>query len=227
MIALETGRSVQTIWRWKSQGCILDDPESVRQFLEGNKLRQNPNLVREPAKSNGSSREPKKSRSRQLDRMPEDLGPIGQKGAAAALSRLESVEERSHARLIQSIEEGDPFRIRRAQEFYLKSSEVLRRLDIAVLTERRQAGEQVPKSLVEQISRQISEWLRAAFKEFLSSESQSLMGVKDHGEFRAYAVEKFRNILHAVVKSSLKSNGPIPPWAAAKVIEAWNVPTLQ
>jgi hypothetical protein len=108
-IALEAGRSVQTIWRWKSQGCILDDPESVRQFLEGNKLRQNPNLVREPAKSNGSSREPKKSRSRQLDRMPEDLGPIGQKGAAAALSRLESVEERSHARLIQSIEEGDPF----------------------------------------------------------------------------------------------------------------------
>jgi hypothetical protein len=175
-IALKTGRSIQTIWRWKSQGCILDDPESVRQFLEGNKLRQNPNLVREPVKPNRDSLEPKESRSRQLDGMAENLGPIGPRGAPAALSRLENVEERSHARLIKAIEEGDPFRIRRAQEFYLKSSEVLRRLDIAVLTERRQAGEQVPKFLVEQISTQISEWLRAAFQEFLSSESQSLMG---------------------------------------------------
>jgi hypothetical protein len=29
------------------------------------------------------------------------------------------------------------------------------------------------------------------------------------------------------VKTSLKTNSPIPPWAAAQVIEAWNVPTLQ
>jgi hypothetical protein len=225
-IALETGRSVQTIWRWKSQGCILDDPESVRQFLEGNKLRQNPNLVREPAKSDRASREPKKSLSWQLDGTPEDLGPIGPKGAPAALSRLESVEERSHARLLQAIEEGDPFKTRAAQEFYLKASEVLRRLDIAVLTERRQAGEQVPKFLVEQISTQISEWLRAAFQEFLSSEARSLMGIKDHGEFRAYSLERFRNILHAVVKSSLKTNSPIPPWATDRIREAWNIPAF-
>jgi hypothetical protein len=66
---------------------------------------------------------------------------------ASALARWEEIEERAHARFIRAIEAGDPFRIRRAQEFYLKSSEVLRRLDIAVLTERRQAGEQVPKFL--------------------------------------------------------------------------------
>jgi hypothetical protein len=68
----------------------------------------------------------------------------------------------------------------------------LRRLNIAVLAERRQSGEQVPKDLVEGIWRQISEWLRAAFMQFLSSESQALMGIKDHGEFRAYAIERFR-----------------------------------
>jgi hypothetical protein len=28
------------------------------------------------------------------------------------------------------------------------------------------------------------------------------------------------------VKTSLKTNSPIPEWAAAKVIEAWNVPNL-
>jgi hypothetical protein len=114
----------------------------------------------------------------------EDLAPLGPRGAAAALSSLENVEERAHARLLQAIEEGDPFKTRTAREFYLRSSEVLCRLEIAVLTERRHAGEQVPKFLVEQISTQISEWLRAAFQEFLSSESRSLMGIKDHGEFR-------------------------------------------
>ncbi len=49
---------------------------------------------------------------------------------------------------------ASPFRIRAAQEFYLKSSEAL-----TVLVERRGVGEQVPKHLVEGISRQISELL--------------------------------------------------------------------
>ena len=47
----------------------------------------------------------------------------------------------------------------------------------------------------------------------------------DLGEFKFSAIEGFRGILHRMVKGSLKAN-PIPAWAAAKVIEAWNVPTL-
>jgi hypothetical protein len=43
------------------------------------------------------------------------------------------------------------------------------------------------------------------------------------GVFKFHAVEKFLEILHAVTKSELKSS-PIPAWAVAKVIEAWNVP---
>ena len=52
------------------------------------------------------------------------------------------------------------------------------------------------------------------------------MGIKDLGEFKLYAVERFRGILHMAVKTSLKANSPIPPWAAAQVIEAWNVPVF-
>jgi hypothetical protein len=214
LIALKTGRSVQTIWRWKSRGCILDDPKSVRQFLEGNKLRQSPNLVRE------GEDEPAAPPGPEPDLNQIDLGPIGPRGAPAALSRLENVEERSHARLLLAIEEGDPFKTRQAQEFYLRASEVLRRLDIAVLTERRQAGEQVPKFLVEQISAQISGWLRTAFEQFLSSESPGLMAIADLGEFKHSAIESFLGILHATAKSSLKSDAPIPERAAARVREA-------
>ena len=45
----------------------------------------------------------------------------------------------AHARLMRAIEIGNPFQIKAAQEFYLRSSETLRRLDLAVETERRKS----------------------------------------------------------------------------------------
>jgi hypothetical protein len=46
------------------------------------------------------------------------------------------------------------------------------------------------------------------------------MATTDLGEFKFMAIERFRGILHATVKASLRTNPPIPDWAAAKVIEA-------
>jgi len=79
-------------------------------------------------------------------------------------------------------------------------------------------------SLPKTVSQQISEWMQTAFAQFLSSESRILIGIKDLGEFKAHAIDRFKGILHMAVKTSLKTNSPIPEWAAAKVIEAWNVP---
>jgi hypothetical protein len=55
------------------------------------------------------------------------------------------------------------------------------------------------------------EWLRIAFAQFLSSESRSLMGIRDLAEFKWYAINRFRGIVYAVVKISRKTNSPIPP----------------
>jgi hypothetical protein len=95
--------------------------------------------------------------------------------------------------------------------------------NLAVETERRTALEQIPLRQIEDISLQIATWLRIAFAQFLSSESPGLMGIKDLGEFKHSAIERFRGILHATVKTSIRSDPPIPDWAAARVIEAWNV----
>ena len=78
---------------------------------------------------------------------------------------------------------------------------------------------------IEDIALQITTWLRIAFNQFLSSESPGLMSIKDLGEFKFAANERFKGLLHSTVKASLKTT-PIPPWAAFRVIEAWNVPTL-
>jgi hypothetical protein len=62
---------------------------------------------------------------------------------------LEEIEERAHARLIRAIENGNQLQAKAAQEFYLRTSETLRRLDLAVETERRNAEGEVPLREIE------------------------------------------------------------------------------
>jgi hypothetical protein len=81
----------------------------------------------------------------------------------------------------------------------------------------------VPKRLACDIALAISDWLRISFMQWVSAEMLSLMGIKDLGLWRAHAVTSFKGILDLVVKSSLKTNSPIPPWAAEQVRESWNV----
>jgi len=162
----------------------------------------------------------------ELDLNQIELGPVGKRGAAAALQRLEEIEERAFARLERAIESGNPFQVKACQEFYLRSSETLRRLDLAVETERRNAEEQIPLRQIEDIAAQISTWLRTAFEQFLGAESPSLMAMTDLGEFKFLAIERFRGILHREVKASIGNNSPLPSWAQAQVVEAWNIPTL-
>ena len=77
--------------------------------------------------------------------------------------------------------------------------------------------------MVADFAREVSKWLRLGFSQF-SSESQRLMEINDLGEFKAQAIERFNGLLHNSIKAGLKAN-PIARWAAAKVIEAWNVST--
>ena len=218
IVAKQTGRSCRTIWKWASEGCDLNDPASIKTFSEGNRLRQHANLIRKAKDSNPI--DSVDAATPDLNQI--ELGPIGKIGAAAALARLEIFEVQAHGRLLQAIESGDPLRIKAAGEFYLRTNEVLRRLDLSIETERRNAEEQVPKKQIESVSLFLAEWLRIAFAQFLSSESRSLMGIKDLAEFRLYAIDRFRGIVFAAVKTSRKTNSPIPPWAEAMVIETWN-----
>ena len=105
----------------------------------------------------------------------------------------------------------------------MRCSEVLRRLDLAIEISRRQEESQVPLRIACDVALYISDWLRIAFVQFLSSESQALMGIRDTGEWKHYAMTRFKGILDLVVRNSLQTNSPIPPRAAEKVRESWNV----
>ena len=49
------------------------------------------------------------------------------------------------------------------------------------------------------------------------------MGITDIGEFKSYSMTRFKGILDLTVRNSLKTQSPIPEWAAEKVKESWNV----
>jgi hypothetical protein len=48
------------------------------------------------------------------------------------------------------------------------------------------------------------------------------MGIHDFGQWKQYAIERFRGILNLTVRSSLKTGSPIPAWAVEKIRESWN-----
>lgn len=226
-LASRLGKGERTIWRWIYEGLDIESERSIRAFAEGKELRKtNVQKSRERrAALDGSDVSNVQTRGRlDLDRLLSgDLPAPGRRGAAAALERLEEAEERASARLDLAMEQGNPFVIQQLQDFWLKCSEALRRFDLAVEIARRDSEEQVPKRQAEEISLFISEWLRIAFMQFLSSEGPTLMGIKQWGEWKKYAVERFHGILELTVKSSLQTRSPIPKWAADKVCEQWNI----
>src|ERR1700693_4091058 len=158
-VAKKIGKSKSTVWRWRKYGCDISSSASLKQFLHGEKRRQNSNTVQKSDKQNvsaGPVAEPQESEhvvEPDSDLNAIELAPVGRRGAAAALQRLEEIEEQAAARMVRAIEHGNQFQIKSAQEFYLRCSETLRRLDAAVESERRITHEQIPVREIEDIAR--------------------------------------------------------------------------
>jgi hypothetical protein len=109
------------------------------------------------------------------------------------------------------------------RQLFFHAAEI--RVSSGVEVERRKSEKQIEKRQAEQIARQIAEWWRVAFEQFLLAESQTLMGIDNLGDFKVHSVDRFKNALHWEVKAALRTNPQIiPDWAAARVIKAWNIP---
>jgi hypothetical protein len=115
-------RHPATIFRWINLGLDIYSEDSIHQFSLGKKRSQSPNLLRKP------TTESVETGSKSVDEATPDLNlialaPIGKRGAAAALQRLEEIEERAHARLMRAIEHGNPFEIKNFETCYCRSQE--------------------------------------------------------------------------------------------------------
>ena len=98
-------------------------------------------------------------------------------------------------------------------------------MDLAVETARREAEAeaQVPLKIAEQTVFSAAEWMRISFMVFLSSEGQALMGIHNFGEWKCYAIERFRGILHLTVRNADKLVQQFRTGKRKGSREAWNV----
>jgi hypothetical protein len=112
--------------------------------------------------------------------------------------------------LQRALERGDPFQIDAAQTFWLKCSETLRRLDLAIEVSRRSGEEQISLKKAQEAVTFVAEWFRIAFVQFLSAEATAILGIKQTGELKAYMMERFKGILDLTVRNADKTNSAIP-----------------
>jgi hypothetical protein len=225
--AAKLGKGERTIRRWVAQGCNLRDSKSVREWVIRNQIRETP-IERARKRRRDQAQKAGREDILKPQAVLEPAGngePVepGRRGAAAALERLEREEEEAHRRLRTALAGGNPMVIDSAESFWLKCSETLRRLDLAVETARREAETQVPLRVAQGAVTASSEWIRIAFMQFLSSEARALMGIHDVGEWKAYAIERFKGVMHFTVKNAEKTNSAIPDWAVMRIKAAWNV----
>ena len=179
--AKKLGRSARTLRRWVARGANLDDPESIRKFLAESEHKKT-NIRRFLEARGLTTARPKAERARK----PRDPGASsshgngdtaapGRRGAQHALVRLEQQEEESFRRLQAALRAGDPIQVAACQDFWLKCSEVLRRLNLAIETSRREAETQVPLRVAQDTVTYCAEWLRIGIAQFLSAETNALM----------------------------------------------------
>lgn len=102
-----------------------------------------------------------------------------QKGAVAALHRLESAEAAAYVSLSSAITEGDADRIAGARRNWLSISESLRKFDLAVEDHRRKTGELVSRSEIEAALSALGYCLRLASEQVLPQVTRAARGAVD------------------------------------------------
>jgi hypothetical protein len=225
-LSKKVGRSWRTLQYWAAQGCDLNDRESLERFLEEkNRKRTNVQKAKE-RRGIAQNSSPMAQRRDSAALEPQGNGETaaaGRRGAQHALARLEQQEEESFRRLQRALQGGDRFEIDACQTYWLKVAETLRRSDASIDLARRQAEVQIPLKAAQDAVLFAAEWMRISVMQFLSSETVSLMGIKNVGDFKVYFIDRFRGILNLTVTGADKTKSAVPDWAKERIREAWNV----
>ena len=135
-------------------------------------------------------------------------------GAPAALKRLENGEVAAYGLLQSALKGGDPSEIKATREGWLKVGDSLRRYDLLVESQRRESGEMVNRSEVEQHIQNFFKWFKLALVRSTSALASELASMTAPAEIeealrRAY----IDNTLSALVTlASARSPAKVPEW---------------
>jgi hypothetical protein len=114
-----------------------------------------------------------------------------------------------------AIAEADPVFISSATKDHVAIAGALIKFENLVAAEQRESGALLPKAEVENAIFAISDWIRLSFQAWLSSETPSLVAIKDPREFVGATRAGFALAVKSGFEDSLKSRNPIPEWIVA------------
>jgi hypothetical protein len=204
-IAGQADVELQTVRVWVREGLDVHDQAAVESCIERKRSRRKGKSLAQSAQSIPVS----------ADDICEELSTIDPDaiGAAANLKRLEAFESLLARRLELALASGDAPTIQTARQDYVTVSETLRKLDIAVDTYRRDAGELIARDEAAEAVRVLTEQLKIGFNLWLSSEVPALQAIDSPGKFVQHARRTYAFVFIENLKNTQKSRAAIPQWA--------------
>ena len=134
----------------------------------------------------------------------------GVAGAAAALKRLESTELQAFERMQAALTRGNPLEIREARESWLKVSESLRKYDLMIEANRRDAGELVPVTEIDKFIRSFVSYMQVVLTYRAESLVNEIMGKDEMAMYRALR-DLFNKMLFHGVLGNIRGGGKTKP----------------
>jgi len=153
-----------------------------------------------------------KQKSRRKPSGPAPLPDVAgdEKGAVAALHRLETAEAAAYRAMTKATLGGNPDRIAGARRNWLSISESLRKFDLAIEDHRRKTGELVQRGDIERALSALGYCLHLASKQIIPQVTHEARGAAD--EIAARGIIRRCNYDVAVVSYSFLSALGVPGW---------------
>jgi hypothetical protein len=204
-IAHAWGCSTRTASRWAREGAPLGDSTRLKRWLASRK-----NL---PAQTKAILTEQSRARRAQVVALePEPDAP--KVGAPAALRRLEQGEDETYRIYRSAISSGDPISIKLALENWLKVGDSLRRYDLLVESNRRDAGELVPRKEIEAHVSAFVHWFKIACRRTVNALAPNLLAMQSPAEVQLVLEHSFfEDILNALAAlGNAPCKNKLPDW---------------
>lgn len=233
-------KGIATIKRWSSKGAPLDDDEKMKEWLGGSATpftfvslpEPPPGPPPPPPPAAAPTPPPKKPAAAPTPTpapapvptpAPTPAAPTPPKvalkrGAAEAMKRIEEDE----AALWQALQhEVDPGKQKALREQWIKVSESLRKYDLIIEQNRRDAGELVPRSVSEDAIRMAAGWLRLAIVRYLQAHAYDLREQTDPAEIMKKILDGVSVTLTAQMDDAKKTRVPLEEWAVAAILKGY------
>ena len=207
-LAKKHGVTPRTVRNWRLKGAPVDDPKKLRVWLASRR-----------------SVPPKDALPRQRKTVLPPPGPVPDDvkiGATAALHRLELAEAAAFSALQSALASGDPGAVRFCRDGWLRTSEGLRKQDLAIAADRRDSGELITRT--EALRCIVGAWSLTGFglDRALTGACDKLVGLDLAGMRTALDRVKAEVVLSVLVciREWPWSGSQLPPWITTAITEA-------